>query len=168
MSAAWHISRTALNTVLCTAYSSSCPLPSSFYLGIGRPAYQKDRMYCYHVNSCFSCTSALIFIHWESGRHDFPPDRIKEYPVYCSSSCMTDINKQDAHFFSSTIGTKRTRNSIAETAMERRRNRAGKRIKWIVIKRMAEKIGQRDRSGYHRGQKNNRKNKTPSMLASGD
>jgi len=42
--------------------------------------------------------------------------------------------------------------------MEKRRNQAGKRSKWIINKRMAEKIGQKDCSGYHRGQESNRKN----------
>jgi len=52
--------------------------------------------------------------------------------------------------------------------MEKRRNQAGKRNKWIIIKRMADKIGQKDCSGYQRGQESNRKNMTPSVLASGD
>jgi len=80
MSAAWHISRTTLNTVLSTAYSSSCTLSFSFFLGIGRPAYRRDSIYYYPVDSCFSCTSAWILLHRESGRQDCPRDRIKDDP----------------------------------------------------------------------------------------
>ena len=93
MSAAWHISRTALNTVLSTAYSSFRPLASSIFLGIGRPAYEEESIYYYLFDSCFSCTSAWILLQRESGRQDYPRDRIKDDPVYCSSSYMTDITK---------------------------------------------------------------------------
>jgi len=41
--------------------------------------------------------------------------------------------------------------------MEKRRNQAGKRNKWLIIKRMAEKIGQKGFPGYHRGQESNKK-----------